>query len=171
MAKEYDNKRNVAKHMYVVENKTAKEIATLLDVAQKTIGDWVKKFGWREERDAKATSSRKRVENLEQIISGLAEKRLRLERQIDEETSKPSPDLEIIEAYRKEIASVDYAVANWNKSLLNVKKESKITAAQYYMVMEDVFKSLMQFDYQLYLTTIDFQQHHVESISNRKTVL
>lgn len=157
--------------MFVVERKTAKEIAILLDVAQKTMGEWVKKYGWKEEREAKAISSGKRVENLDSIITGMAEKRIRLERLVEEEEAKPDPDMKVIEETRKEIVTIDYGVANWNKVRKNVEKESKISPADYYQVMDDIFQNFARYDYQLYLKTIDFQQFHIESVSTRKTIL
>lgn len=168
MAKDYDSKRTVARHMFVAEKRTAKEIAETLKVAQKTIGDWVGKYGWKEERDAKAISATKRVENLERIITGMAEKRLKLERQVEDEEARKAPDREVIDRLRKEIAQVDYAVANWNKSLANVRKETKTTLVQYLQVMEDIFQSMAKYNYQVYLSTLDFQECHVLEISTRR---
>lgn len=168
MAKDYDSKRTVARHMFVTEKRTAKEIAETLKIAQKTIGEWVKKYGWKEERDAKAISATKRIDNLEQIITGMAEKRLKLERQIEDEELKKTPDRDLIDSLRKEIAQVDYAVANWNKSLANVRKESKTTLVQYLQVMEDIFQHLAKYNYQVFLATLDFQEHHILEISTRK---
>lgn len=168
MAKDYDSKRTVARHMFVTEKRTAKEIAETLKIAQKTIGEWVKKYGWKEERDAKAISATKRIDNLEQIITGMAEKRLKLERQIEDEEVKKAPDRDLIDSLRKEIAQVDYAVANWNKSLVNVRKESKTTLVQYIQVMEDIFQHLSKYDYKVFLATLDFQEHHILDISTRK---
>lgn len=168
MAKEYDSKRTVAHHMYVVEKRTAKEIAETLKIAQKTVGEWMKKYGWKEERDAKAISATKRIDNLERIITDMAEKRLKLEREIDEEEARKEPDRDKIENLRKEVAQVDYAVANWNKSLTNVRKESKTTLVQYLQVMEDIFQHLAKYNYQVFLSTLDFQEHHILEISTRK---
>lgn len=168
MAKEYDSKRTVAHHMYVVEKRTAKEIAETLKIAQKTVGEWIKKYGWKEERDAKAISATKRIDNLERIITDMAEKRLKLEREIDEEEARQKPDRDKIENLRKEVAQVDYAVANWNKSLTNVRKESKTTLVQYLQVMEDIFQHLAKYNYQVFLSTLDFQEHHILEISTRK---
>lgn len=168
MAKEYDSKRTVAHHMYVVEKRTAKEIAETLKIAQKTVGEWIKKYGWKEERDAKAISATKRIDNLERIITDMAEKRLKLEREIEEEEARKEPDRDKIESLRKEVAQVDYAVANWNKSLTNVRKESKTTLVQYLQVMEDIFQHLAKYNYQVFLSTLDFQEHHILEISTRK---
>lgn len=168
MAKEYDSKRTVAHHMYIVEKRTAKEIAETLKIAQKTVGEWIKKYGWKEERDAKAISATKRIDNLERIITDMAEKRLKLEREIDEEEARQKPDRDKIENLRKEVAQVDYAVANWNKSLTNVRKESKTTLVQYLQVMEDIFQHLAKYNYQVFLSTLDFQEHHILEISTRK---
>lgn len=168
MAKDYDSKRTVAHHMYVVEKRTAKEIAETLKIAQKTVGEWIKKYGWKEERDAKAISATKRIDNLERIITDMAEKRLKLEREIEDEEARKEPDRDKIECLRKEVAQVDYAVANWNKSLTNVRKESKTTLVQYLQVMEDIFQHLAQYNYQVFLSTLDFQEHHILEISTRK---
>lgn len=168
MAKEYDSKRTVAHHMYVAEKRTAKEIAETLKIAQKTVGEWMKKYGWKEERDAKAISATKRIDNLERIITDMAEKRLKIEREIDEEEARKEPDRDKIENLRKEVAQVDYAVANWNKSLTNVRKESKTTLVQYLQVMEDIFQHLAKYNYQVFLSTLDFQEQHILEISTRK---
>lgn len=168
MAKEYDSKRTVAHHMYVAEKRTAKEIAETLKIAQKTVGEWMKKYGWKEERDAKAISATKRIDNLERIITDMAEKRLKLEREIEDEEARKEPDRDKIENLRKEVAQVDYAVANWNKSLTNVRKESKTTLVQYLQVMEDIFQHLAKYNYQVFLSTLDFQEHHILEISTRK---
>lgn len=168
MAKEYDSKRTVAHHMYVAEKRTAKEIAETLKIAQKTVGEWMKKYGWKEERDAKAISATKRIDNLERIITDMAEKRLKLEREIEDEEARKEPDRDKIENLRKEVAQVDYAVANWNKSLTNVRKESKTTLVQYLQVMEDIFQHLAKYNYQVFLSTLDFQEQHILEISTRK---
>ncbi len=169
MAKDYDNKRTVAQHMYITERRTAKEIALKLNIAQKTVGEWVKKYGWKELREAKAIAPAKRSENIEKIISGMAEKRIRLETDIIGEEAKPEPDPKRIEELRKEIAALDYAVANWNKSLASVKKENRLTLVQKLQVIEEVFKILMQFDYPLFLKTLDFQEHLVSVLSQPST--
>lgn len=168
MARDYENKKIIAKRMFINERRTAKEIAAILEVAQKTVGEWIKKQGWKEEREARAVSPGKRSENIEMIISGMAEKRVRLERQIEEEEAKKEPDMTTVETIRKNIAAIDYGVANWNKSLVNVQKEGKTTLTQYLQVMDDIFTSMRQYDYQLFLKTVDFQEQHVHNVSNRK---
>lgn len=168
MANNYDNKKIIAKRMFITERRTAKEIAAILEIAQKTVGEWIKKYAWKEEREARAVSTEKRTENIEMIIAGMAEKRIRLERQIEEEEAKKEPDMVVIDTIRKEIAAIDYGVANWNKSLVNAQKEGKTTLTQYLQVMDDIFKCMRQYDYQLYLKTVDFQELHVHNVSNRK---
>lgn len=98
----------------------------------------------------------------------MAEKRLKLEREIEDEEARKEPDRDKIENLRKEVAQVDYAVANWNKSLTNVRKESKTTLVQYLQVMEDIFQHLAKYNYQVFLSTLDFQEHHILEISTRK---
>ena len=63
MAKEYDNKRKIAHHYYVEKNYTAKQVAEMLDITPKTVGEWVRKYAWKQERQAREISVRNREEN------------------------------------------------------------------------------------------------------------
>lgn len=44
-------KKYEARMLYVVKKQTAKEISTLIDVSEKSVGRWIKKYGWKEDRD------------------------------------------------------------------------------------------------------------------------
>ena len=171
MPQNYDNKKAIAKHLYVGENRTAKEIALKVSVTEKTLSTWVNKYGWKEERNAKSISSKKRLANIDAIINNLAEKRLNLEQNLQQEENKPKPNMEAIEVIRKDITAVDYAVANWNKTRKDASKEGAISASIYYEVMDDIFQSLLKYNQELYLKTLDFQNHHVETIASRQKVL
>lgn len=170
MAKEYDSKRRVAKHMYVHQGKTAKEIAEVLSVAQKTIGEWVKKYNWREEKNSREVAPQKRRENLEKIFDDLAKDRIRLVGEIEAEEKMPQPDSDRIMELRKQIAQIDDGAAKWNKRFLSAEKESSVSPAQYIQVMDQIFEAIARYDYTLYQKLLDFQDLHLCEISNRKTI-
>lgn len=167
MAENTDNKKLFARHLYVDKGHTAKDIAAQVGVSEQTIGKWVKNLGWKALRSANSLDTRKRTGNVESIIDSMAEKRMRLEKQINEEEAKRSPDHDLIQKLREEITRVDYGVANWNKTLSNINKDSKVSIAQYLYVMEDIFKQMMRYDYKLHMSTVAFQEHLSSELPNR----
>lgn len=96
MAKEYDNKRKIAHHYYVEKNYTAKQVAEMLDITPKTVGEWVRKYAWKQERQAREISVRNREENRDQVLSDLATDRRRIRELIMEQEASPQPDRELI---------------------------------------------------------------------------
>ncbi|MEG2276669.1 MAG: hypothetical protein RSA53_05470 [Odoribacter sp.] len=162
-----DNKRMVAHHYYVEKRMDAKDVAALLGVVPKTVGEWVKKYNWKEEREARAIAPGKRTENVEQIISSLASERIALEKQITELETKKSPDINQIKELRLQMYRIDTTVSGWSKARKESDKDAKVPVTTYLQVMDNVFKALYQYDYKLFLQTVDFQDTHVREISNR----
>ena len=158
MAKEKE--RRIARILYVEHNKTAKEVAFDVGVTEKTLGDWVDKFGWKAERNAKLNNAKTQVNNIKSVINALTEERLDNSRKLEEETEK-----DIISELRKDIARIDSAIANWNKTLNTMDKENKISLSTYLHVMERVFNSFQKDEPKLYLKTLQFQEDHVQQIS------
>jgi len=158
-----DKERRTAHILYVEQGKSAKDIAELIGVSEKTISGekgWVNKFGWKEERTARVTSKEKRIENIKKIIDNIATNRLELEIKLTETAEKEEQ-----EKIRMHIAQIDSGVANWNKTLMQMDKDSKVTLSVYIHVMERIFKSLQIFNQDLYLKTLDFQEMHINQIS------
>ena len=50
------SKRNLAERLYINEGWTNKAIADFVDVSENTIGNWIKKFSWKEQKDALYTA-------------------------------------------------------------------------------------------------------------------
>ena len=161
-----DRERQTAKLYYVEHNLTAKEVAQRVGCAEKTIGEWVAKYHWKQERDAKNLSPAKRLNNIKEIISKLSEEWLDLNRQVKElEEAKAEPK-EISEV-RMRIRGVDDAVSKWNKTLENIEKETNIPLATYLSVMESVFQALMRHDRTIYMNLLDFQEQHITDVSEK----
>ncbi len=142
MAKEKE--RRTAHILYVEQGKTAKEVSELIGVAEKTVGEWVAKFGWKEERSARQASPNKRAMNIKMIITGLSEDRLELDRKI--KRTEASGDQEELLRMREEISRIDDAVSKWNKTLENIEKENNVSLATYLHIMDQIFESMRNFD-------------------------
>ena len=153
-----DNERKLAKQLYM-NGKLQKEIAAIVNVREKTIGNWASKHNWKTEREARFGSSKKQVENIKAIISTMAEERLQVHN--DLQKAKTRNDGDEIERLQKEAAKLDDGVSKWNKTLENLDKDNRVSLATYIEIMEDIFKDLQDYDPKLFLKTLDFQEQHL----------
>lgn len=161
MAKERE--RRTAHILYVEQKKTAKEVSDLVGVSEKTLSDWVIKFKWKTERNARNTSPTQRIANIENIIAGLAEERIELSRHLSE--SEKAGNKEDVDEIRKQISKLDDAVSKWNKTLRDINKESKIPLSTYLEVMQSIFEALQHYDAKIFMQTLDFQEKHIHDAS------
>ncbi len=162
MAK-YDDRRK-AKELFIL-GKNQKQIAESVGVQQKTVGTWVKKYGWKNERDARLGSTKSQIQNIKGILSGLADDRIALSNLIKE--AKSNDEKEVVENSQKEISKIDNSAAYWNKILSNLDKENRISLSAYLEVMDLIFDALQKYDLKVYLKTIEFQEQHLSNISLR----
>lgn len=160
MAKEQEKK--LAHILYVEQGKDANEISPLLKVSEATLSKWVRDGGWKQERDARNSSPHLSVGNIKKIMGSLGEERLTLNKKLrDAETVG---DADVVTELRKQISRVDDAISKWNKALGAMDKESRVSLSSYLWVMEEVFQALRQFDLDLYMRTLDFQEHHIRQM-------
>ena len=158
-----DKERRTARILYVEQGKNAKEVSDLVGVAEKTIGDWVEKGAWKEERTARQASPAKRSDNIKLIITNLSEDRINLDRRIKAaEANGKDPDE--LQSMREEISRIDDAVSKWNKTLENIESETRISLATYLNVMDQIFKAMQVYDPKLFMSTVEFQDTHVHKI-------
>lgn len=162
MAKERE--RRLAEHYYIEKNRTATEIASLIKVTEATISGWVRKYGWKTRREAKAASPAQRVSNIKEVISLAASERIEASREL--EIAIREEDINTITEIRKRIAAIDDGASKWNKALSYAIGEAKVPLVTYLDVMEWIFGAMRHFDEKLYLQTIDFQEHHVTQMSD-----
>ena len=161
MAKERE--RRTAHILYVEQKKSAKEVAELVGVSEKTLSDWVTKFNWKTERNARNTSPTQRIANIENIIAGLAEERIELSRRLQD--SEKAANKDEVDEIRRQISKLDDAVSKWNKTLRDINKESKIPLATYLEVMQTIFEALQHYNPKLFMQTLDFQEQHIHDVS------
>ena len=151
-----------AKHLYF-KLKSQKEIAHLVGVQEKTISTWIKKGGWREERDARLNSSKNQIQDLKKLIAELTQQRIDLFPKM--EKAKQDNDLEAQDSLKKQSNSISQEIGNYNRALITLDKENRISLATYLEVMEQIFNAIQKHDAKIYMKLIDFQQEHLTEIS------
>ncbi len=157
-----DKERRLAKELFL-QGKKQKEIARLARVQEKTVGEWVKKYGWREERDARFNSAKSHTESLKKLIGKLTERRLDLIRSMDK--AQQENDDYKYDALQSKANTLADEVSKYNKALQSLDKENRISLAVYIDVMESIFKSVQVYDSKLYMQLLDFQDEHLTEVS------
>ena len=174
MAKEIEKKS--ARILFIEQGKSAEEIAGQLGVNKRTVDRWATEGEWRKIRDAKANSGKERIERTQLVVDSLTDRRLQVIEQIKEKEAEikyadkdneSSLQKELLEL-RKECASIDDAIAKWNKRIENLIKGTKITLSMYIEVMESIFEALRLKDEKLYILTLDFQEEHLHEVADKK---
>lgn len=163
-----------AYNWYVKDHKTAKEIAQKTGRTEKTIGNWVKKFGWKKQRDAMINSSNAQRDRINDILSEYAEQTLVTIKQIKETKDKLQKAKNEKEAKKlkdrinellSEQSRIDDGASKWRKQLQDIDKENRISLSVYLEVMDDLFENMRIYDDKLHQKSVDFQQHHLTTIS------
>jgi len=161
MAKEKE--KRIAFDYYTNQGFTAKAISEIVNVSEKTIGDWVEKGNWKSVRDANMNSSQNRASKIKELISELTEQQLEIN--IEVKLAKAEGDKRLVIALRQQSASISQEVAIQTKALERMDSDNKISLGVYLEVMTDVFKNLEHYDKNIYLKTLDFQESHLSTIS------
>lgn len=142
-----DAERNNARIMFVEQGKSRREIAEVLHVREKTVGDWAAKGNWEELRTAHLTSAQNVENALRGLIQSYTEQLASLER------ATAQGDF----ADPKEKARLVDALVKTSKSLEVVRSERDITLSARLRVMEWVFGELQKHDPGAHHKLVDFQ--------------
>lgn len=165
MAERKVKEMKIAYEMYVKEQQPAVYIAEKLNLSRHTVGDWVKKYNWRAERDARILSKNNQETNIRETLAMMASQRIDYARQLQAEEAKKQPDGEKVLQLRKAISSIDDGAAKWNKSLERMDKESRIPLSLYIRVCESIFEDLRREKPDLYQKTLTFQRNHLQKMA------
>lgn len=157
--------RAVAEKLFVELFKTQKEISEDLNVTEKTVGSWVAKGNWKKLRDARLNNSTNRAENIKKVIAELTESTLDILDQIKE--AKSQEDKGRILDLKKETTRIAQEVGMYQKALEKMDKDFKISLSTYIEVMDDIFKNLQEYDIDVYMSTVDFQKQHLQTIAQK----
>jgi transposase len=155
--------KRIAFDYYTNDGYTAKKIAEILNISEKTVGDWVDKGNWKSVRDANMNSSQNRAGKIKELISDLTEQQLEISQEIKD--AKAEKDPELVLKLRQQSASLSQEVAIQTKALERLDTDGKIPLGTYLEVMHDIFKNMEHFDRDLHHKTLDFQDSHLNTIS------
>jgi len=95
-----DKERATAKALFM-KGKPQKDIAHLVNVQEKTINSWCKKYGWKQQLEAKLNGNNSRIENLKVLIGSITEDRLKLREDIQE--AEAAGDNDALQALTKKV--------------------------------------------------------------------
>jgi len=158
-----DQEKKLAYEYYVNQKKTAKETAQLVGVTEKTVGNWVDRWSWKQLRNAKINSKEEQLDNIREIIAILSEERIHLQRDILSE--EPKENHKELESLRRRAVALSDEISKWNKALENLDRQNRISLSVYIEVMNDIFENLRAYDKTLFAKTLDFQERHLNQVS------
>lgn len=168
MGAKKDKERITARLLYVDQNKSIIEIANLVNVNRRTIGIWKNEFNWDALKNAKLNGQKAKINNIKEVIGELTNQRLELITQINElKEKKDKESKEQLSILRQEAVKIDDGISKWNKTLENMDKENRISLAIYLEIMTDIFKSLQNHDQKLFMNSLDFQEDHLQTITEK----
>lgn len=158
-----DKEKQLASYYYVEKQKTAKETAVLVGITEATMNKWVNESGWKSQREARATSHVEQSDNIRNLISEMASQRIALSKELNK--AMDGGDEGDVQNIRKQLAIIDDGVSKWNKTLENINKRNKISLNIYLEIMDRIFNAMRDYDQNLFLKTIDFQEQHIGDAS------
>lgn len=156
--------RILAKELYF-KFKLQKEIARIVGVQEKTISDWIRKYAWKKERDARYNSGKSQISQIKKLIGKLTDQRIEITRKMDEAIDKN--DFQKVEELQQSANRLADEVSKYNKTLTNLDKENRISLSVYLDVMESVFNGIQIYNPKIYMSLLDFQDEHVVEISEK----
>lgn len=165
MAINKKTEKTTAYHMYVEQGKSVSEIASIINVSTRTVSEWVNKGKWKEALNAKVNGVKERSENIKKVLNDITEQTIELQKKRKE--ASINGDKEALKLINIELVGLADQASKWNKTLEMLEKKEEITLGIYLNVMEDVFDNMSRYDNALFLKTLDFQQQHILSTSQR----
>lgn len=150
MAKVREQK--LAEEMYIKGKKTAKDIAVLVGVSEKTIGDWAEKFKWKDRRNALIGSAQNGLLNINNLIDIYAEKLIEMESDKD---AKDEAKIKLVDA-----------IAKLNKTKDSFEKEHRIPYNTYINVMDSIMSDMLsKIEPKYQVVVIDFFEKHTNELA------
>ncbi len=144
--------QKLAEDLYIKGKKTAKEIATLVGVTEKTVGDWAEKFKWKDRRNALLGSAQNGLLNINNLIDMYAENLVAME---------SNPD-----ATQADKTKLVDALAKLNKAKDGFEKEYRIPYNTYINVMDLIMSDmLVKVNPKIHLEVMEFFENHTNELA------
>lgn len=159
----YDKLKRTAYEYVVVQGRSQKETAALLDITEATVSKWAKDENWKDLRQDRQQCISTDADNLKKLLRVMSQQRLEIEEQILDAQKTGDTKEEI--RLRKEARALSDEMSKQNKTLLSLDK-TNYTLGVFIDVMDEIFNHMRQYDESLWEKTIDFQS----VIVKRKTI-
>jgi DNA-binding XRE family transcriptional regulator len=144
--------QKLAEDLYIKGKKTAKDIAQLVGVSEKTVGDWVEKFKWKERRNALLGSQKNGLQNINSLIDMYADNLVAMENDKD---ARPEQKTKLVDA-----------IAKLNKTKDSFEKEHRIPYNTYINVMDLIMSDmLVKVNPKIHLDIMEFFENHANELA------
>lgn len=144
--------QKLAEDLYIKGKKTAKEIAQLVGVTEKTIGDWIEKFKWKERRNALLGSQQNGIQNINSLIDMYSEKLVAME---NDPEAKQDQKTKLVDA-----------LAKLNKTKDGFEKEHRIPYNTYINVMDLIMSDMIaKIEPKHHLALLEFFENHTNELA------
>lgn len=161
-----DKERKLAEGLYVKQKKTAKNVARLVGVTEKTVGKWVHQYGWNERRNAGISNLKNGIENINALINIYAERAINLEQDADVSDLNETERRDLIKERAKEKVGIVDMIAKLNKTKENFEKEYRIPYNVYINVTEQIMSAgLEKLPSKHHEAFLDFIEDHINQIA------
>lgn len=158
MANKKTHEKKSAYDLYVKQGKTAKYIADILNVAERTVGNWAKVGDWKQERDARNSGQDKLVGSLRRLISVQVDQLLELEEMDTDQLSNDE-----LEKHEERCRSISDKMSKNNKALETAMKADEISFTNVVKVMDKFTEHLNQSAPKLCVQIADHLEDFVKS--------
>ncbi|MEO7977767.1 hypothetical protein [Flavobacterium sp.] len=144
--------QKLAEDLYIKGKRTAKDIASLVGVSEKTVGDWVDKYKWKDRRNAILGSQQNGLQNINSLIDMYAESLVAMENDPD---AKQDQKTKLVDA-----------IAKLNKTKDSFEKEHRIPYNTYINVMDSIMSDmLIKVNPKLHLAIMEFFENHTNELA------
>lgn len=144
--------QKLAEDLYIKGKKTAKDISQLVGVSEKTVGDWVEKFKWKERRNALLGSAQNGLLNINNLIDAYAEKLVEME---NDPEAKQDQKTKLVDA-----------IAKLNKTKDGFEKEHRIPYNTYINVMDLIMSDMIaKIEPKYHIVLLEFFENHTNELA------
>lgn len=144
--------QKLAEDLYIKGKRTAKDISDLIGVTEKTIGNWIEKYKWKDRRNALLGSQQNGLQNINSLIDMYAESLVTMENDPD---AKQDQKTKLVDA-----------IAKLNKTKDSFEKEHRVPYNTYINVMDLIMSDMLsKVDIKHHLALLEFFENHTNELA------
>lgn len=144
--------QKLAEDLYIKGKRTAKDISDLIGVTEKTIGNWIEKYKWKDRRNALLGSQQNGLQNINSLIDMYAESLVAME---NDPEAKQDQKTKLVDA-----------IAKLNKTKDSFEKEHRVPYNTYINVMDLIMSDMLsKVDAKHHLALLEFFENHTNELA------